>query len=108
MDVVHGENSLRKLPNLQIVASQTGHVLDNHGGDFSRLHQSHHLLESISVHGDTGNTIVHENANILEFVPPGVIQKKGLLVGNGVALSLQLVTPGKAYICLYILRFSES
>lgn len=79
MDVVHGENGLRKLPNLQIVASQTGHALDNHGGDFSRLHQSHHLLESISVHGDTGNTIVHENANILEFVPPGVIQKKGLL-----------------------------
>lgn len=79
MDVVHGENGLCELAYFQVIPAQAGHILDDDRGDFPCLHQGHHLLEPIPVHGDAGNAVIHKNADIFKLVTFRIIREQGFL-----------------------------
>ena len=92
--VMHGKYRFRQLSYLQIIPTQSGHVLDQQDGHLIRFHKGQQLLKTAAVHGDAGNAVIREYADVFKFVLFGVIHQQRFLIGNAVALALQIIIAG--------------
>lgn len=92
--VMHGKYRFRQLSYLQIIPTQSGHVLDQQDGHLIRFHKGQQLLKTTAVHGDAGNAVIREYADVFKFVLFGVIHQQRFLIGNAVALALQIIIAG--------------
>lgn len=77
--VMHGKYRFRQLSYLQIIPTQSGHVLDQQDGHLIRFHKGQQFLKTTAVHGDAGNAVIREYADIFKFVLFGVIHQQRFL-----------------------------
>ena len=74
--------------NLEVVAPEAAHVLDDDRCHVPGLHLGNHGLEAVPVEGRAAHSIVREVADIGEAVPFAEVLQKCLLVQNGIAGAL--------------------
>jgi hypothetical protein len=93
-DIVLWEYDLCQLPNFQIIASETAHVLHYDGRYHVLLDQIKHRLEPVTVEGRARNAVIKKHGDIPKAVLFGVIHKHRPLIGNAVGFAILLVLTG--------------
>ena len=86
------------LTDLQIVTSQPGHIFDNDRPHMTCFYFCHHCIEAGTVKAGAGDAVIGEVGRTGKAVPSGVVLQHELLVGNAVALALQLIIPAQTLI----------
>ena len=86
------------LTDLQIVTSQPGHIFDYDRLHMTCFHFCHHCVKAGTVKSGAGNAVIGEVGRAGKAVPSGVVLQHELLVGNAVALTLQLIIPAQTLI----------
>ena len=100
--------NLHDLPDLEIVAPQAAHVLNDDCLHTASLDLLHHGGEAGAVKASAGDTIVGEMGRVWKTIPSGVVLQHLLLVGDGVAFALQLIVAGKPLIEGCYFRFQHT
>ena len=86
------------LPDLQIVTPQPGHIFDDDCFYMTCFHFCHHCVKAGTVKAGAGDAVIGEVDRAGKAVPSCVVLQHELLVGNAVALALQLIIPAQALI----------
>ena len=97
-DTLVGEQQLSIVADQKIVPSKAAHILHDDGGDISGFNVRKHGLETGSLKVRTRITVVRVPAQIGKAVLLCIGFKDTLLIGNGIALALQLVLMGKSWV----------
>ena len=90
-DIVIGKIAFGIISDLEIFTSETGEVLDDHGGDIAHFDIFQHLFKSRTVEIRAGEAVILINLDIAEVIFLGVVAQHFLLVCDGVALLIAAV-----------------
>lgn len=107
-DICAGKSHLGVVAHLEVVSSQSAHVLYNDRTDFALVHKCNKTLPVRAVEVRTAVPIVYEKHRVAEAVIISELSKDSFLVKNGIAITLEFIVTGETAIqsCDFIRRNS--
>ena len=90
-DIGTGQHHLGVVAYLEVVSSQSAHVLDNDRADLALVHQCHKALPIRSFEVRPTESIVNEKRGVPEAIVISEFLENSLLIQNGIAIALKFI-----------------
>ena len=95
-DIISGKDEILKPPCVGILPAQPGQVFNNYSGYAVILYIFHHLLKARPLEAASRISVVYKKLDIPKPIVGGVFAEQGILVGNGIAFSVQGIVLAQA------------